>query len=142
MLLVDIDPGCYTTPTSSQYNKTIGGLYAAGNINQACIIIEIDSNGAPGLVFSPPPKSVNIARGQSSRRNVWITTQVTLIDETLLQFLNTGIQGSFMFQLANYIERGVIRALDQATGTPRTAYRLMYYATYASWTDLGPGTLP
>jgi hypothetical protein len=133
MITIDIDPNCYLTSTSPTYSKVIGAMYTAGNINKAVIIIEIDSSAAGGLVLYPPLPAVELSVGRSSRRNVFVTQRAFMLDETYLQYLATDMQTSFMFVLAGYVARGLVRVLDHATGNPRTAASIMGYAVNGVW---------
>lgn len=130
MMMIDIDPACYT-PGSATYNKPIGDLKERGLIHKAQVIIEIDSVGAQGTIISPPMTQEEMAVGGSSHRNVIFTQRPRYVDETFLQYSMTGLQGSFMFQLAGYVSRGVLRCQVSVGGgayATKTAAQIMAYA--------------
>lgn len=131
MMMIDIDPACYTTPSASTYNAVIGDLYARGLIHKAQVIVEIDSVGAEGTPIYPPMTKEEMAVGGSSRRNVIFTQRPRFIDETFLQYAATGIQGGFMFQVAGLVQRNILRVQVSVSGgayTTKTAAQIMEYA--------------
>lgn len=131
MMMIDIDPACYTTPGSATYNKAIGDFAQRGLIHKAQVIIEIDSVGAPGTVIYPPMTQEETAVGGSTRRNVIFTQRPRFIDETLLQYAMTGLQGSFMFQLAGLVQRGILRCQVSVAGGAYAAKTGPQIAAYA-----------
>ena len=116
MMMIDIDPNCYTSMSSSTYNKPIGDLYVAGQINRALVYVEVDSVGGPSTPIYPVPTSEDIAMGMHSRRNVAFSVRPRYIDETMLSYAMTGLQGSFMFQLAELVQRGILRCQVSVSG--------------------------
>lgn len=128
MMIIDLDPTCYNNPAGSNYSKSLGDLYKAGLIHRGKVVLEIDSMGAPSTPIYPPNTKEDMAHGLASKRNFAVSIRPRYVDETLLQYSMTGLQGSFMFQLAQHVQRGIIRVVDQATGTPRTAKQILDYA--------------
>lgn len=130
MMKIDIDPACYA-PGSATYNKAIGDFFASGKGHKAQVIVEIDSVGAPGTVIYPPMTKEEMAVGGSSRRNVIFTQRPRYIDDTKLQYAMTGLQGTFMFQLAALVQRGILRVQVSVSGgaySVKTSDQIMAYA--------------
>lgn len=130
MMMIDIDPGCYTQG-SATYNVPIGTLFANNLGHKAQVIVEIDSVGAPGTIIYPPMTKEEMAVGGSSRRNVIFTQRPRYIDDTKLQYAMTGLQGTFMFQLAGLVQRGILRVQVSVSGgayTLKNADQIMAYA--------------
>ena len=132
-MILDINPDCYTNSTNAVYSKSIGDLYARGYIHTAKVVIEIDSVGSPSTLIEPPNSEQEMYVGGNSKRSVYVTQRPRLVDETFLKYASSGLQGSFMFQLAGYVKRGVIRVLDRDTNTERTAEQIINYADTGSW---------
>lgn len=127
MMIIDIDPECYTNPSSPKYSKSIGEMYDRGYIHRALVVLEIDSVGAPSTPIFAQNSVDDMARGSASQRNFYISIRPRYVDETLLQYSMTGLQGSFMFQLAKHVQRGTVRVVSE-TGTVRTAKQIIDYA--------------
>lgn len=134
MMAIDINPACYTNPTSATYSKYIGDLYAKGLIHKAVVCIEIDSVGSPSTPIVPK-NSDELNDGGNSQRTIYIKgTRIRYLDETYLKYASTGLQGSLMFQIAEHVQRGIIRVRDASTtSTYLTPAQIMNYAVNGSW---------
>lgn len=134
MMVIDVNPDAYLTPTSPAYSKVLGLQYKRDN-SAIHVNVRLDIGEAYHMaqVVSPHNQATRTARyGTDSSRGIAITTNPIFIDENL-NTANQAFQGGLLASLSRYVSRGLVRVRDKDTGVVRTAQQIMNYATNGAW---------